>query len=190
MNTFHCPRILLRFASLYTAHSPEMPILPSFPEQHCFMLYQGTAAIRQEFSNQTSIFISSVQFSHSVVPDSLRPHELQHTRHPCPSPAPGACSNSCPSSQWGHPTISSSVVPFSSFWIFPSIRVFSNELALCIRWSKYWASASASVLPMNIQDWFPLGLIGWISLQSKGLSRVFSNTTVQKHQCFRTQLSL
>ena len=90
-----------------------MPILPSFPEQHCLMLYQGTAAIRQEFSNQTSTFISSVQFSHSVVSDSLRPHELQHTRHPCPSPAPGACSNSCPLSQPSYPLLSPSPPAFS-----------------------------------------------------------------------------
>ena len=144
MNTFHCPRILLRFASLYTAHSPEMPILPSFPEQHCFMLYQGTAAIRQEFSNQTSIFMSSVQFSHSVVPDSLRPHELQHTRHPCPSPAPGACSNSCPSSQWGHPTILSSVVPFSScLQYFPASGSFPRSQFFTSGGQGIGASASA-----------------------------------------------
>ena len=107
------------------------------------------------------------------------------------SPAPGVYSNSCPLSQWCHPTISSSVIPFSScLQSFPSIRVFSNELVLCIRWPKYWVSASASVFSMNIQDSFPLESIGFISLQSKGLTRVFFNTTVQKHQFFGAQLSL
>ena len=124
----------------------------------------------------------------SVVSDSLRPHGLQHARLPCPSPTPGDCSNSCPSSQWCHPTISSSVIPFSScLQPFPASGSFPV--------SQFFVSggqsirASASVLPKNIQDWFPLGLTGWISLQSKGLSRVFSNTTVQKHQFFGTQLS-
>ena len=96
-----------------------------------------------------------------------------------------------PSSQWCHPTISSSVDPFSfHLSIFPSIKVFSNESVLCISGQSFGVSASASVLSMNIQDWFPLGWTGWISLQSKGLSRVFSNTTVQNHQLFSTQLSL
>ena len=122
---------------------------------------------------------------------TLPPHGLQRARLPCPSLPPGVCSNSCPLSQWCHPTISSCVIPFSSCpSIFPSIRVFSNESALCIRWPKYGVSALASVLPMKIQDWFPLGWTGWISLQSKGLSRVFSNTTVRKHQFFSAQPSL
>ena len=113
-------------------------------------------------------------FSPSVMSASLRPHGLQHIRLPCPSPCPQACSNSCPLSQWCHPTISSSVIPFSSLLLpslFSSTRVFSNELALCIRWPKWstGVSTSASVLPMNIQDWFPLGLTGLISLLSKGL---------------------
>ena len=133
--------------------------------------------------------IKSVQFSCSVIFNSLRPHGLQHTRLPSPSPASRAYSNSCPLSQWCHPTISSSVVPFSSrLQSFPASGSFPA--------SQFFASggqsirASASVLPMNIQDWFPLRLTGLTSLQSKGLSRVFSNTTVQKHQFFSTQLSL
>ena len=131
----------------------------------------------------------SVQFSCSVVSSSLRPRGLQHTRLPCPSPTPGACSNSCPSSQWCHPTILSSVFPFSS--CLQSFPVSGSFLM-----SQFFMSggqnigASASILPVNIQDWFPLGLTGLVSLQSRGLPRVFSNTTVQKHQFFGTQLSL
>ena len=134
-----------------------------------------------------SVQFSSVQFSRSVVPSSLRSHELKHSRPPCPTPTPGVHPDSRPSSQWCHSSISSSVVPFSS-WppIPPSIRVFSNESTLPIRWPKYWNFSFTSVLLMNTQDWSPLGWTGWISLQSKGLSRVFSNTTVQKHQCFST----
>ena len=126
----------------------------------------------------------AIQFSGSVMSDSLRPHRLQHARLPCPSPTPGTYSNSCPSSQWCHPTISSSVVPFSSCLQSFLMSQFATG-GQSIR-----ASASASVLPMNIQDLFPLGWTSWISLQSKGLSRVFSNTTVQKLQFFSTQFSL
>ena len=122
---------------------------------------------------------SSVQFSHLVVSDSLRPHGLQHARLPCLSVTPGACSNSCPLSRWRHPTIISSVIPFSSClqsfsasWSFPVSQFFASG------GQSTGVSASASVLPMNIADWFPLGLTGLISLQSKWLSRVFSNTTV------------
>ena len=122
--------------------------------------------------------------------DSLWPHELQHARLPCPSASPGACSNSCPLSQWCHPTISSSVVPFSSHLLSFPACFFSYESVLHIRWPKFGTSASASVLPMNIQDWFPLGLTSLISFLSKGLSRVSSNTTVQKHQFFGAQPSL
>ena len=115
---------------------------------------------------------------------------LQHARFPCPSPTPGSCPNSCPSSQWFHPTISSSVVPFSScFQSFPASGSFPKSWLFASSGQSIGVSASASVLPMNIQDGFPLGLTGWISLQSKGLSRVFSNTTVQKHQFFGAQLS-
>ena len=111
---------------------------------------------------------------------------MQHTRRPCPSPTPGAYSNSCPFSWWCHPTISSSVVPFSShLQSFPASGSFPMSQFFTSGGQSSEVSASASGLPMNIQDWFPLRLTGWISLQSKGLSRVFSNTTVQKHQCFR-----
>ena len=132
---------------------------------------------------------SSVQFSHSVVSDSLRPHEPQHTRPPCPSPTPGVYSNSCPSSRWCHPTISSSVVPFSCPQYFPASGSFPMSQLFAWGGQHTGVSASASVLPMNTQDWSPLGWTGWISLQSKGLSRVFCNTTVQKHQFFGAQLS-
>ena len=134
---------------------------------------------------------SSVQFSLSVVSDSLRPHGLQHARPPCPSPTPGVCSNSCPLSQWCHPIISSSVIPFSSCpQSFPASGSFQMSHLFAWGGQSIGASASTSVLPMNTQDWPPLGWTGWISLQSKGLSRVFSNTTVKKHQFFSTQLCL
>ena len=130
------------------------------------------------------------QFSCSVVSDSLWPHGLQHTRPSCPSATPGVYSNSCPSSWWCHPTISSSVVPFSSClhsfpasWSFPMSQFFASG------GQSVGVSASTSVPPMNIQHWFPLGWTSWISLQSRGLSRVFSNTTAQKHQFFGVQLS-
>ena len=129
--------------------------------------------------NSTTQF-SSVQFSCSVMSDSLWPHGLQHARPPCPSPTPGVYSNSCPLSQWCHPIISSSVVPFSShLQLFPASGSFQMSQFFTSGGQSIGVSASASVLPMNIQDWFPLGCTGWISLQSKGLSRVFSNTTVQ-----------
>ena len=139
---------------------------------------------------------NSVQFSCSVVSDSLQPHGLQHARPPCPSPTPRTYSNSCPLSQWCHPTISSSVIPFFfCLQSFPASRSFPMSQFFPSGGQSIGVSASASVLPMNIQDWFPFGLTGWISGQSKGLSRVFksinsSSTTVQKHQFFGTQLSL
>ena len=136
-----------------------------------------------------SLWFSSVQFSCSVMSDSSWPHELLPARLPCPSPTPGACSNPCPSSQECHPAILSSVAPFSScLQCFPISGSFPM--------SQFFASAgqsigvSGSVFPMNIQDLFPLGWTGWISLQSKGLSRVFSNTTVPKHPFFGAQLFL
>ena len=133
----------------------------------------------------------SVQFIHSVVSDSLWPHGLQHGRLPCPSPTPRAYSNSCLLSWWCHPTISSFVVPFSSrLQSFPASGSFPVSQFFALGGQSIGVSASASVLPMNIQDWFPLGWNGWITLQSKGLSRVFSYTTVLKHQLFRAQLSL
>ena len=132
---------------------------------------------------------SSVQFLSHV--RLFGTHRLQHTRPPCPSPTPKACSNSCPSSRRCHPTTSSSVVPFSSrLRSFPRSGSFQMSQLFASGSQSIGVLAWASVLPMNIQDWFPLGLTGWISLQSKGLSRVFSNTTVQKHQFFGVQLSL
>ena len=132
---------------------------------------------------------SSVQFSCSVGFSSLRPHGLQHARSPCPSPTPGVNPNSCPLSQWCHPTISSSVIPFSSCpQSFPASGSFPMSQLFASGGQSIQVSASTSVLPVNTQDWSPLGWTGWISLQSKGLSRVFSNTTVQKHQFFSHNL--
>ena len=161
--------------------------------------YQTLVLISRTFSESLAMLsswmswilsFSSVQFSCSVVSDSLRPHESQHARPPCPSQTPGVYSNSSPSSQWCHTAISSSVVPFSSCpQSLPASRSF--PMSQLFTWGGYsiGISASASVLPMNTQDWSPLGWTGWISLQSKVLSRVF-NTTVQKHQFFSAQLSL
>ena len=136
----------------------------------------------------TTVF-SSVQFSHSVMSDSLKPHESQHTRPPCPSPTPGVHSDSCPSSQWCHPVISSSVVPFSS--CPQSLRASESfPLSQLFSWGgqSTGSSALASFLPKNSQDWSPSEWTGWMSLQPKGLSRVFNNTTFQKHPFFITQL--
>ena len=140
---------------------------------------------------KTKVLLScSVQFSRSVVSNSLRPHGVQQASPPCPSPTPGVYSNSHPLSQWCHPIISSSVVPFfSHLQSFPSSRSFQMSQFFASGGQSIGVSASVSVLPKNIQDWFPLRLTGCVSLQSKGLSRVFSNTTVQKHQFFRIQLS-
>ena len=136
------------------------------------------------------LLINSVQFSPSVVSNSLRPHELQHTRPPCPSPTPGVHSNSRPSSGWCHPAISSSVIPFSSCpQSLPASESFSMSQLFAWGGQSSGVSAPASFLPKNTQDRSPLEWTGWISLQSKGLSRVFSNTTVQKHQFFGTQIS-
>ena len=136
-------------------------------------------------------YIISVQFSRSVMSDSLRPHESQHARSPCPSPTPRVHSNSCPLSRWCHPAISSSVVPFSSCpQSLPVSGSFPMSQLFAWGGQSTGVSASTSVLPMNTQDWFPLGWTGWIPLPSKGLTRVFSNTTVQKHQFFSAQLSL
>ena len=132
----------------------------------------------------------SVQFSHSVVSDSLWPHELQHARTPCPSPPPGVYSNSCPPSRWCHPAIWSSVVPFSSCpQSLPESGSFPKNQLFTWGGQSIGVPASASVLPMNTQDWSPLGWTGWTCLQSQGLSRVFTNTIVQKHQFFSAQLS-
>ena len=145
----------------------------------------------RKYASVSPIFLCSVQFSLSVVSDSLWHHEPQHARPPCPSPTPGVHPNPYPSSQWCHPTILSSVVPFSSCpQSFPASGSFQVSQLFASGSQSIGVSASASVLPMNAQDWSLLGWTGWISLQSKGLSRVFSNTTVQKHQFFGAQLSL
>ena len=145
----------------------------------------------KEVSSGSSLYnvisISSIQFSHTVMSDS---YWLQHARPPCSSPTPGVNSNSCPLSQWCYPTISSSVVPFSCLQSFPEPGSFQMSQFIASGGQNIGVSPLSSVLPMNIQDGFPLGWTGWISLLSKGLSRVFSNTTVQKHQFFCTHLSL
>ena len=138
----------------------------------------------------TWVICTSVQFSHSVMSDSLRPHESQHARPPCPSPTPGVHPNSCPSSWWCHPAISSSVVPFSSCpQSLPASESFPKSQLFAWGGQSIGVSALPSVLPKNTQGWSPLEWTGWISLQSKGLSRVFSNTIVQKHQFFSVQVS-
>ena len=142
-------------------------------------------------SSPDVITFSSIQFSCSVVSDSLQPHKPQHARPPCPSPIPGVHPNPCLSSRWCHPAISSSVIPFSSCsQSFPSSGSFQMSQLFASGDQNIGVKASISVLPMNTQDWSPLGWTGWISLRSKGFSRVFSNTSVQKHQFFCTQLSL
>ena len=145
---------------------------------------------RQSLGQDSNTKESSVQFSHSVTSDSLQPHEPQHTRPPCPSPTPGVYPNPCPLSWWCHPTISSSVIPFSCPQSFPASGSFQMTQLFESGGQTIGVSASESVLPMNTQGWSPLGWTGWISVQSKGLSRVFSSTTVQKHQFFCSQLSL
>ena len=141
-------------------------------------------SIKKKFHLKSQI--SSVQFSHSVVSDSSQPREPQHARPPCPSPTAGVYPNPCPSSQWCHPTISSSVVPFPSYpQSFPASGSFQMSQLFASGGQSIGVAASASVLPMNTQDWSPLGWTGWISLQFKGLSRIFSNTTVQKHRSDR-----
>ena len=152
----------------------------------CPLIYCG-------WSQKTRLLVGYIQIAssvQSVMSDSLWPHESQHARPPCPSPTPRVYSNSCPSSQWCHPAISSSVVPFSSCpQSLPASGSFPVSQLFASGGQSIGASASASVLPMNTQDWSPLGWTGWISLQAKGLSRVFSKTTVQKHQFFSAQLS-
>ena len=144
----------------------------------------------KQLSTDSWFQFSSVQFSHSVMSNSLWPHELQHAKLLCPSPTPGVYSNSCPSSRWSHPAISSSVVPFSSCpQSLPASESFPMSQLFTWGGQSIRVSALASVLPMNTQDWSPLGWTGWISLLSKGLLRVFSNMTVQKQQFFGAQPS-
>ena len=152
-----------------------------------------TNAATSEINNSagSSVQLSSAHFSCSVVAESWRPHGLQHARLPCPSRTPITYSNSCPSCRWCHPTISSSVVPFSScLQSCPASGSFQMSQHFTAGGQSTGVSASKSVLPMNTQDWSPLGWTGWTSLHSMGLSRVFSNTTVQSNQFFCTQLSL
>ena len=146
---------------------------------------QNTSIITVSLMLSFLVTFTSVQFSCSVMSDSLRPHESQHARPPCPSPTPGVYSNSCPWSQWCHLVISSSVVPFSSCpQSLPASGSFPMNQPFTSGGQSTGVSALASVLPLNTQDSSPLGWSGWISLQSKGLSRVFSNITIQKHQFF------
>ena len=150
-----------------------------------------THSLTHLFGRSIKFSSASVQFSRSVVSDSLWPREPQHARPPCPSPIPRVHPNLCPLSWWCHPTISSFVIPFTSCpQSFPASGFFQMSQLFVSGGESIGVSASTSVLTMNTQDWSPLGWTGWISLQSKGLSRVFSNTTVQKQQFFSTQLSL
>ena len=150
------------------------------------VLIKSSEIIETLKRNIILVQFSSFQFSHSVMFNSLQLHGLQHARPPCPSPTPRAYSNSCPLSQWCPPTISSSVIPFSSrLQSFPASGSFPMSQFFSSGGESIGVSDSTSVLPMNIQDWSRLGWTDWISLQSKGLSRVFSNNTVQKHQ-FKT----
>ena len=159
---------------------------------HMWLLSVGNVVCSHVMCAIKHFKIQSVsEFSCSVVSDSLWPHEPQHTKPPCPSPTPGVHPNPCPLSPWCHPTISSAVIPFSSCpQSFPALGSFQRSQLFASGGQSIGVSASASVLPMNTQDWSPLGWTGWISLQSRGLSRVFSSTTVQKHQFFGAQLSL
>ena len=157
----------------------------------CIIIYMQIYEFVSSPSSVLGKWFSSVQFSHSVVSDSLQSHGLQQARSPCPSPTPRVYSNSCPLSRWFRPTISPSVVPFSScLQSFPASGSFPMSQLFASDGQSTGVSASASVLLMSIQDWSPLGWSDWISLQSKGLSRVFSNTTAQRHQFFGTQISL
>ena len=152
----------------------------------CFVSFGQVEYVRFREDSWVGLLL----FSYSVMSDILWPHELQDTKLPCPSPSPGVCSDSCSLSQWCHPAMSSSVIPFSSYLqSSPASGSFLMNWLFTSGGQSIGVSASATVLPMNIQGWFPLGLTDWISLQSKGLSRVFSNTTVQKHQFFGTQPS-
>ena len=154
-------------------------------------LYSPILTSIHDYWKNDSFDFRSVQFSRSVMSDSLQPHEPQNTRPPCPPPTPGVHPKPCPLSWWCHPTISSSVVPFSPCpQSFPASGSFPMSQLFTSGGQSTGVSASTSVLPMNTQDWSPLGCTGWISLQSKKPSRVFSTTTVQKHQFFGTQLSL
>ena len=188
---FNSVQSLSRVQLFVTQWTAARQASPSLTNSRCLLKLMAIESVMPLVIHIYIIHYLSVQFINSVMSDYLRPHGLQHARPPFPSPAPRVYPNSCLLSQWCHPTISSSVIPFSSClqsfpasWSFQMTQLFpSGDQSIGV-------SASTSVLSMNGQDWFPLGWTGWISLQSKGLSRVFSNTTVQKHQFFSTQLSL
>ena len=161
--------------------------------QWTLFMWNGFTSLwaEEQVFSRVPVHLVLLLFTCLIVSNLLWPYGLQHTRPPCPPSIPGACSNSYPLSQWCHPTISSSVIPFSScLQSFPTSGSFQMSQFFPSAGQSIGASASASVLPMNIQDWFPLGWTGWISLLSNGLSRVFSNFTEQKHQFFSAQLSL
>ena len=154
------------------------------------MTLQNRYKVKCRFSlGEGTFFLQSVQFSHSVLSRFFVPSWTVAVRHPCPSPTPGVYSNSCPLSQWCHPTISAPVIPFSRLQSLPASGSFPVSQFFASGDQSIGVSTSASVLPVSIQDWFPLGWTGWISLQSKGFSTVFK-TTAQKHQFFSAQLSL
>ena len=177
------PGCLLRSAQFPLSHAPK-------ETSSALLGVASSADITMTTRHYHAHQIRSDQISRSVVSDSLRPHELQHARPPCPSPTPGVHSDSCPSSQWCHPAISSSVIPFSSCpQSLPESESFPMSQLFAWGGQSTGVSASASVLPKKSQGWSPSEWTGWLSLQSKGLSRVFSNTTVQKHQFFGTQPS-
>ena len=180
--------------TLFVLH-PSGPVMsPPWNLKATLKFTDGLYLSSSLFQNITGLLATdiggSVQFSRSVVSDSLRPHESQHARPPCPSPTPRVHPNSCPLSWWCHPAISSSVVPFSScLQSLPASEYFPMSQLFTWGGQNIGVSVLSSFLPKNTQDWSPLEWTGWISLQSKGLSRVFSNTTVQKHQFFSAQLS-
>ena len=182
-----CPSLSFLIATNHLHHSYDFTSLFYFCSG-TLLLTSLTFLLSRNF--QVVSVICSVHFSRSVMSDSLQLNEPQHARPPCPSPTPGVHPNPCPLCRWCHPTISSSVVPFSSCpQSFPASGSFQMSQLFASGAQIIGVSASTSVLPMNTQDWFPLGWTGWVSLQSNGLSRVFSNTTGQKHQFFGTQLS-
>ena len=167
--------------------------LPSFCKriQINFWIFSRYFLLKGWWIWSLQYIFSSIQFSHSVVSESLQSHELQHARPPCPSPTPRAYPNSCPLSRQCHSTISSSVAPFpSSPQSFPASGSFQMSQLFASGGRSSGVSVSASVLPMNTQDWTSLGWTDWIFLQSKGLTRVFSKSTIQKHQFFGAQLFL
>ena len=180
--SYSIPTHLLQIPSMSQIYMGSNRFLPKFKEN------KGEKACIRKTYKQFKICYLWL-FSHSLVSDSLHPHGLQHIRLPCPSPSPRACSNSCPSSKWCHPTISSSVVPFSScLQSFPASGSFLMSWFFASGGQSIAASACwRSVPPMSVQDWFPLGLTGLISLLSKRLPRIFSSTTIQKHRFFGAQ---